>query len=181
MKALDLFAGSGWGVACQELGIDEYGVEIMPAALETRKINGMKTIYNDVWDVDKAAGLDFDMLIASPPCQSFSSAGKGSGRKALYDVLWVARNFPYGDIDKLREYGEVFGDDRTALVLAPLEYIHRYRPKYIAMEQVPAVLPVWQEYKTILESLGYSVWTDNVHAEQFGVPQTRKRANAQSC
>lgn len=36
MIALDLFAGTGWGVACQALGIEEYGVEIMPEAIATR-------------------------------------------------------------------------------------------------------------------------------------------------
>ena len=180
MKALDLFAGSGWGVACQQLGIEEFGVEIMPEALETRRLNGMNTIYNDVWDIDKAEGLDFDLLIASPPCQTFSTAGQGTGREALNDVLSVLSDFPYGDIEKLRSFGELFGDDRTALVLAPLEYIHRFKPKYIAMEQVPTVLPLWKALAKVLETLGYSVWTGNVQAEQFGVPQTRKRANAQS-
>ena len=48
--ALDLFAGHGWGVACRELGIEEYGVEIMPEACAVREANGMRTIYNDVWD-----------------------------------------------------------------------------------------------------------------------------------
>lgn len=50
MIALDLFAGTGWGVACQALGIEEYGVEIMPEAVATRELNGMTTIYNDVWE-----------------------------------------------------------------------------------------------------------------------------------
>lgn len=48
MIALDLFAGTGWGVACQ-LGIEEYGVEIMPEACATRAANGMITLYADVW------------------------------------------------------------------------------------------------------------------------------------
>ena len=65
---LDLFAGSGVGVACQQLGVPEYGVEKMPAAQETRRLNGMTTVYDDVWDIDKAEGLQFDTLWASPPC-----------------------------------------------------------------------------------------------------------------
>jgi DNA (cytosine-5)-methyltransferase 1 len=43
MIALDLFAGTGWGVACQRLGIEEMGVEIMPEARATRAANGMHT------------------------------------------------------------------------------------------------------------------------------------------
>lgn len=44
------------------------------------------------------------------------------------------------------------------------------------MEQVPAVLPLWQAYEDVLRSKGYSTWSANVQAEMFGVPQTRKRA-----
>lgn len=48
--ALDLFAGTGWGVACKWLGIEEKGVELMAEAVATRMANGMETIYRDVWD-----------------------------------------------------------------------------------------------------------------------------------
>lgn len=74
MIALDLFAGTGWGVACQGLGITEYGVEIMPEAQAVREANGMTTIYSDVWngltpgrvEAEAIAGA-YDLLIASPP------------------------------------------------------------------------------------------------------------------
>lgn len=177
MKALDLFAGTGWGVALQELGIEEFSVDIMEAVGHTRELNGLPPItYSNVWDIDKAQKLDFKLLIGSPPCQTFSTAGNGSGRKALDDVLSVLSEFPYGDISALRSMGERFGDERTALVLSPLEYVHRYRPEYIALEQVPTVQPVWDAYKPILEGLGYSVQTGLLQAEGFGVAQTRKRA-----
>src|SRR5690606_16247200 len=38
------------------------------------------------------------------------------------------------------------------------------------------VLPVWEAYAEVLRAEGYSVATGNLHAEQYGVPQTRKRA-----
>ena len=83
IKALDLFAGTGWGVACQRLGIKEAGVEIMPEAIATREANGMETIYRDVWDGLKLTEEQhreqygpYGLLIASPPCQTFSTAGK---------------------------------------------------------------------------------------------------------
>lgn len=111
MIALDLFAGTGWGVACQRLGIQEYGVENMPEAVAVRAANGMHTAYRDVWegllgeerprlltDAERAERQrvlakspqewdDYDLLIASPPCQTFSMAGAGAGRKALDEVL----------------------------------------------------------------------------------------------
>ena len=66
---LDHFAGTGWGVACQALGLREAGVEVMPEAIASREAAGFETIYNDVW-----AGLQDARLvpahriyIASPP------------------------------------------------------------------------------------------------------------------
>lgn len=180
MKALDLFAGTGWGVACQRIGIEEYGVEIMPEACATREANGMETIYNDVWDglAGKTSYPEYDLLISSPPCQTFSTAGKGAGREALDDVLGLIAEAAYKLPGAgLREIATERGlDDRTALVLTPLAHVWRDKPKYVAWEQVPAVLPVWEACAEVMREWGYSVDTAVLHAEQYGVPQTRKRA-----
>lgn len=184
MIALDLFAGTGWGVACQRLGIEEYGVEIMPEARAVRAANGMKTWYADVWqgleaDVqrfDAAAFFDlYSLLIASPPCQTFSLAGGGAGRRALDEVLKLIDDRAYLDPAALRAFGEAH-DPRTALVLTPLAYIARDVPLHVVLEQVPPVLPVWERYAEEMRAWGYSVWTGILSAEQYGVPQTRKRA-----
>jgi len=109
-------------------------------------------------------------------CQTFSVAGKGSGRKALNDVLTAIAERRWTSIQSLKRLGEEVGDERTALVLTPLTYVNRFRPTYIAFEQVPAVLPVWEACAAVMRDMGYSVWTGYLHAEQYGVPQTRKRA-----
>ncbi|MCB8043673.1 DNA cytosine methyltransferase [Microbacterium oxydans] len=57
-----------------------------------------------------------------------------------------------------------------------MAHIWAHRPQYVALEQVPTVLPVWEAMADVLRGLGYSVWTGNLQAEQYGVPQTRKRA-----
>lgn len=196
--ALDLFAGTGWGVACQRLGIEEYGVEIMPEARAVRALNGMHTIYGDVWEglIDDliesrdgyareaaddmlAKGFDprevYDLLIASPPCQTFSMAGSGAGRRALDEVLAAIDERLYVDPEALRAFGDRH-DPKTALVLTPLAHIYRDTPMYVVLEQVPPVLPVWERYAEEMRRWGYSVWTGNLQAEQYGVPQTRKRA-----
>ncbi|QYM76912.1 DNA cytosine methyltransferase [Leucobacter luti] len=175
--ALDVFAGVGWGVACGWLGVREYGVEIAPSAIRLRTASGMHTIYRDVW-----SGLCFPWIvpahrlyIASPPCQTFSIAGGGEGRKALGDVLDAIDAGLYRDVDKLIALGERL-DPRTALVLVPLAHIWQHRPELVALEQVPEALPVWHAYANVMRGLGYSVHVEVMRAEQFGVPQTRKRA-----
>ncbi|WP_328446944.1 DNA cytosine methyltransferase [Amycolatopsis sp. NBC_00438] len=69
-------------------------------------------------------------------------------------------------------------DERTGLVLEPLRWIVDAGVPYeaIVLEQVPAVLPVWGAYAEVLEGRGYSVDYGILHTEDFGVPQTRRRA-----
>jgi DNA (cytosine-5)-methyltransferase 1 len=67
-------------------------------------------------------------------------------------------------------------DERSPLTFEVMRWIFDLSPDYIMLEQVPAALPIWEAIAEVLESWGYAVWTGNVQAEQYGVPQTRKRA-----
>ena len=178
VSTLDLFAGTGWGVACRSLGIDEFGVDNEPNVLETRAANGLTTVFHDVWDglEDRAEIPAHDLLIASPPCQTFSRAGDGEGRRALNDVLRLVGEEAYKRPADMRAFAKAHGDDRTALVLTPLSYVTREMPWLVVLEQVPPVLPVWEATADVLRGLGYSAVTGLVDAEQYGVPQTRRRA-----
>lgn len=176
MKALDVFAGTGVGVACQRLGIEEFGVEIWDPAVATREAAGMVTSYLDAWEIELAAGLEHDMEWFSPPCQTFSVAGRGTGRKALDNVVSLIEDGAWKNIDVLRKRAESLGDDRTGLVLTPLSYAYRYRPTYVALEQVPTVLPIWEAMRPYFAVLGYSVWTGILNSVDYDVPQSRKRA-----
>lgn len=176
-RALDLFAGAGgWDIACSAIGIAVDGVENMPAALETRQAAGLSTVHDDVWTMPAGLGNGYDGLIASPPCQTFSKAGKGDGRQALENVVAALRGGDWNTMGHLRKLAERVGDERTALVLFPLHYAATYPFRWLAWEQVPSVLPVWEACAAVLRALGWRAWTGSVTAEQYGVPQTRRRA-----
>lgn len=184
MIALDLFSGVGWGVALRNLGIEEKAVDIMPEVVNTRAANGMTTWFHDVWAglgymnlfSDAVQNLDYELLIGGPPCQTFSSTGNKSGLASLGSILGFIRNGDYSIEELSRWRIEHPGDARNALVLTPLAYIARDEPTYIVMEQVPAVLPIWDAYAQALCEMGYSAWAGILNAEEFGVPQSRKRA-----
>lgn len=175
--AVDLFSGArGWDVFDRELGLTTIGVEDNDAANATAAAAGFLTSPHDVRKLSPV-GCGFAGGKMSPPCQTFSAAGKGAGRLALEAV--------YGAMDHLHQTGRLeydrFDDVRTGLVLEPLRWaldlVRAGEPyRWLVLEQVPPVLPVWERMAKVLESVGYSVVTGNLHAEQYGVPQTRKRA-----
>lgn len=179
MKALDLFAGAGgWDVAAERMGWDVDGMEIMSAARLTRFAAGLRTVASDVTKVrlNRGEAAEYDALLASPPCQPFSVTGNGSGRKDFDHVLKGVEMYVDGADFLAQEYLMGFGDPRTALVLEPLRIALEMMPRFIAWEQVPTVMPVWEACAVALVQHGYSVRLGILNAEQYGVPQTRRRA-----
>lgn len=173
---MDLFAGpGGWDLAARELGIDVTGIEHDPTACETRRAALLRTIEGDVRDYGPG-NFRADGLIASPPCQTFSTAGRKNGCASLEDVLLAVKLLEH-DI----EHRARFTDERTTLVLEPLRWALEAADigipyRWLAFEQVPTVLPVWQAMADVIRRLGYSVAAGVLDAERYGVPQTRKRA-----
>lgn len=186
-SALDLFAGpGGWSLACRELGIDETGIDTSTPACATARAAGHTRVQADVTTYPIPTVGNHDGLIASPPCQTFSTAGKGTGRRSL-DVLLAAVPLVGMGLDPTDAIGQARGDawlwgtpddldERSALVLEPLRYARTMRPTWFALEQVPDVLPVWEAYARVLRGWGYHAATRILSAECYGVPQTRKRA-----
>ncbi|MFF0226207.1 DNA cytosine methyltransferase [Streptomyces sp. NPDC004629] len=280
-RIVDLFAGpGGLDVAAHVLGHEVTGIEWDEGACATRRAAGMDTFKGDVRDYRAAFFPRAQVLTGGPPCQTFTVAGHGVGRKALDQVLryierlheavraedqeWkeVFRTWrkiseelrrkelqardvraekrvidelritkrkaiksrleqlgnsatevrdvlkrlrtperlrfsddhelkglfkEFSDLNDehntLRERLEELGDERTGLVLQPLWWVieRSKRPglapyEAVVLEQVPAVMPVWEEYAKVLASLGYRTRTQMMHTEAFGVPQTRRRA-----
>jgi len=159
-----------------QLGLSEVAVDTSEAVAETRGANGMSTPqYQNAWDTFQAQG-PFDGIWASPPCQTFSLAGSGSGRRALDSVVELIQDRTFEDIKSLQATSRYLGDERTGLVLVPLHYVYELRPQFVVFEQVPSVLPVWEACSSVLRGLGYSSWTGVIDAADYGVPARRKRA-----
>lgn len=64
----------------------------------------------------------------------------------------------------------------AALVLETARRIVELDPEWVAFEQVPEVLPLWQVIARELRARGWSVWCGIMNAADYGVPQTRRRA-----
>jgi DNA (cytosine-5)-methyltransferase 1 len=96
-------------------------------------------------------GRTLQLLAGGPPCQGFSTAGK-----------WNP------------------ADVRNSLLFKTLDLIRGLEPEYVLLENVPGIRSM-QKGKLLesfigsLESEGYKTQTYLLKAEQFGVPQRRRR------
>lgn len=150
MRALDLFAGMGGA----SLGLERAGFKVtaiehdrVACEMHTHVCSGI-TLRADIAELNPLPFAGYDLLWASPPCQPFSSAGLQRG----------------------------MADPRAHLIFQVPRWVHHLRPRFVICEQVRAVLPWWEAFARDFETLGYHTWTGLVHAEQYGVPQTRTRA-----
>ena len=174
---LDLCAGpGGWSHASRALGLTEVGIELDPAACATRRAAGHATVRADVAALPVAhlAGKLLG-LIGSPPCQGMSIGGLRTGWADFDAILRLLADLAAGR-DTRRELAPEVADPRSLLIAEPLRYSLAARPEWVACEQVPAVLPLWQATARHLQAVGYSTWTGTLNAADYGVPQTRKRA-----
>ncbi len=96
---------------------------------------------------------NLDVLAGGPPCQGFSTAG------------W-------------RETA----DPRNQLWLNYLEILKELNPKYFLIENVPGILSMKKNGVLVIESmikqfakLGYTLYYKALKAEEYGVPQLRRR------
>ncbi len=163
-SVIDLFCGAG-GLS---QGFMDAGFEVLAAndfdakAADTFKLNHRGTRFYDgaIQDIStddmlNAAGLEsgqLDVLIGGPPCQAFSVYNHQRGMH----------------------------DERSGLFREYLRMVEGLMPKMVVMENVTGITSVAEgravdEIYRSLESLGFHVEHRVLKAEEYGVPQERRR------
>lgn len=172
MKAVSLFSGAGIGESrLQEIGVEVYVANELidkRASLyrelnaDSQMISGNIEDFSVFNEVLALCPQDLDLLIATPPCQGVSIAGKN------------------------RVAEQMTADTRNHLIFRIMDVIRATRPKHVLIENVPQYLslqlPLGDQSLTIPELLQrefsdrYHLDSAILNAAQFGVPQSRKRA-----
>ena len=172
MKAISLFSGAGIG----ESRLSEIGVEVIGAnelvedraSLYSRLDPSSKMVSGDIQDSHvfeqllTFAPTNLDLLIATPPCQGVSVAGKN--RFAEQQLV----------------------DERNHLLFPIINFINEVNPRNILIENVPQYLKLQLPHKGKLRSVeeilvlefgdSYQIESRVINCADLGVPQSRKRA-----
>lgn len=164
LTCIDIFAGAG-GLS---IGFREAGFQVLAAndfnehAASTFRDSHPDTKFLDgpieritAKDWLKSTGLEvgeLDCLIGGPPCQAFSVYNHQRGMH----------------------------DERSGLFREYLRTVTGLRPKFVVMENVTGITSVGdgravQEIHARLGKLGYKVEERILKAEEYGVPQERRR------
>ncbi|MEJ7593561.1 MAG: DNA (cytosine-5-)-methyltransferase [Planctomycetaceae bacterium] len=162
--AIDLFVGAGG----MSQGFEEAGFKVLAAndfdstAAETFQLNHPKTKFfnGPIQDIStemllESANLErgaLDVLIGGPPCQAFSVYNHQRGMH----------------------------DERSGLFRQYIRMVEGLMPRMMVMENVTGITSVAggravQEIYKSLTALGYHVEHRILKAEEFGVPQERRR------
>ena len=172
LKGVSLFSSAGIG----ETYLKEIGIDIVVANelierraklyqsvhTDSKMICGditQETIFNEIIE---CSPQKVDFLMASPPCQGMSVAGKNR------DQITMEK------------------DERNYLITYVVRFIQLKSPTYVMIENVPALLKLKLNYNskflTVLEILKeefgnqYNIDAAILDSSDYGVPQTRLRA-----
>lgn len=171
MRGLSLFSSAGIG----ETYLIQSGIEIVVAnelierraTLHNKLYPKCNTICGDITNptvfnsiIKESKGIEF--LLASPPCQGMSIAGKNRHQEAMIK------------------------DKRNYLINYVFDAIELLSPRFVLIENVQQLLKIQLPYKghfhTVVEILNlkfgkkYEIDSRIVDAADYGVPQTRIRA-----
>jgi DNA (cytosine-5)-methyltransferase 1 len=173
-KFIDLFAGVGGMTEGFKAAVGQNGQRLFEPLLlvdwnaparETHLRNNPKTKYffgdiaqlsaKQISNFAQASTNSVDALIGGPPCQGFSRLNKSTRR--------------------------MLDDPRNALYKKFLDLVREFQPKLVVIENVPDLLDFdggkyRDETFQFFEQNGYEAKAEVLSANEYGVPQFRKRA-----
>jgi len=175
---VDCFAGvGGWEYGLQSLTDERcVGIENDVDVCVTRGRCDLETIGRDVstFTAGEIAGFEMSGLIASPPCPSFSKAGRRSGVSDL-DALKL-HSARCGRTGVWEDPEVEWNDPLSHLSLEPMRWILNGNPTWFAIEQVRELADVWAVHARLLQRHGWNCWSGVLDASHYGVPQRRYRS-----
>jgi DNA (cytosine-5)-methyltransferase 1 len=185
MRTISLFAGPG-GVdaGAALLGLDVHGWDLDVDACTTAAAAGYTRTQGSVTDLDPDAMRGVTGAVITPPCPTFSTAGRRTGRDdmpRLLDALTLLGDSQAGHVGSDSEWRAAAAsvqDPRSALVCEALRFALRLpHLQWLVCEQVPAVAPLWREIAAEIACVGdfdhAAVIT--IAAEALGVASRRTR------
>lgn len=189
----------GWDEGMRALGVhDVLGIEWEPTACATAEAAGHRRLQADIAALDPR-DFHPSGKVSSPPCTKFSAAGSGVGTRvlghladgiraifagidaraaiqsAILPTMLAEREQANAKRSKPWPAEKVQAKARedavtTALVLEPARWIVGMPSlRWIAMEQVPQVLPLWDVYAECLRAAGWHVWTGVLNSADYGI------------
>ena len=150
---VDLFSGcGGLALAARSLGFHHVAlIESNERCVATLRLNGFSNVIHNQLEHLDLSNYYADLLTAGPPCQPWSIGGKSLGE-----------------------------EDSRNLWATTVRAIHDVQPKAFLIEMVDGFLRPkfdttrWQLIAD-LQALGYCVQISKVNANDYGVPQYRRR------
>lgn len=163
LNVIDLFCGcGGFSKGFEEAGYNvRFGIDMWKDATVTYQhnfpnaavLNEDITMINgkDILEIAKLGIEEVDVIIGGPPCQGFSVSGK-----------------------------RMIDDERNKLYKSYVQIVSELKPKVFVMENVPGLIRLFkgQVGEQVIEdfsNIGYTVQKQILSAENYGVPQQRKR------
>lgn len=157
IKYIDLCCGMGsFHYSFQKLGFTcVMSCDIFESAKENYQLNYNCKPLGDIYEIEPKNIIDYDILCAGFPCQSFSQAG-----------------YHKGFSDTKNKRGNIF--------FKIMEFIKSNKPKIIILENVPAILThnkgkTFDTIKSSLENEKYTILYKKLKCSDYGIPQNRKR------
>ncbi|MBI2425799.1 MAG: DNA cytosine methyltransferase [Candidatus Hydrogenedentes bacterium] len=164
LTCIDLFCGAGgFSQGFRQQGFSVLAAnDIDPCAAQTYRLSHPETLFIQgpietvkpklLMEALNFAPGDLDCLIGGPPCQAYSVYNHQRG----------------------------FHDERSGLFREYLRLVEGLQPKSVVIENVTGILSAGEgraveEIHKRLSKLGYQVNQDTLKAEEFGVPQERRR------